>query len=233
MRSRKSRPPGGPPPAKTRGAGREAAAGTYSSRSRSTNASASRLAVLVPPRPPARAGTGRVGSTNCAPVAERDRRPPPGRLRATPSARRASSPRRDWRRRAGEPVSTTISVGRERARADLRLEHVAAPAPPRARCGMPWFEPGPTSRSSTGAASSSSSAVAAAAKRTGRRMIVRASRGQKPRSSSQATLDDPPRHEPDAVERSAEVEEQDRAAASARRRRRRSGSAGRRSRSRA
>ena len=123
MRSRKSRPPGGPPPAKTLAPGGNAAAGTYSSRSRSTNASASGLPYSFRPTT-CRCRYRPVGSTSAAP-----RRTRPGHLgiglergrrarRASSTAGFAAPPGARCRRRARS--------ARARPRRP-RVEHVEAP----------------------------------------------------------------------------------------------------------
>ena len=81
VRSMKSLPPGGPPPAYTTALSGKPAAGMISSRSRSTNARLAGLAVVALRRPPRRSGSARSGRR--AAVCGRPGSPrPPGRRRS-------------------------------------------------------------------------------------------------------------------------------------------------------
>jgi hypothetical protein len=80
-------------------------------------------------------------------------------------------------------VSITIAVGAS-APSPSSSETMLRPLIPSSSCGMPSFEPGPSSRVSTGSASRTRKVVVVAANRTGRRMIVCESRTHMFRSSS-------------------------------------------------
>ena len=162
MRSRKSTPPGGPPPAKTSTLSGKPAAGTISSAQPVDEVERGRNAVLAPADDldvevvPRRVDVLRAGRV------ERHARDLRIGLEPFLEPRQRDLDALAPRRPPGRAVSMTIAVGAS-APSPSSSETMFSPRMPSRSCGMPSFEPGPTSSERTGSASRTRKAVVAAA----------------------------------------------------------------------
>ena len=120
-----------------------------------------------------RGSSGRSGRRSAGLGSKVTRRP---RDRREPSWSAPSAPARAGRRRRRPArCRSTIAVGAS-APSPSSSETMFRPWTPSRSCGMPSFEPGPTSSLKTGSARRTRNAVVVAATTTGARMIVRESR---------------------------------------------------------